>query len=67
VFSKTSAASPNASRIWKIPICSSCLFILQTSGSAGAFDPVLSSKLEKDKTQNNHNKKAPQKVNDSET
>jgi hypothetical protein len=37
VFSKASTASSSLSRVWKIPICSSCFSTQSESGSSGAF------------------------------
>jgi hypothetical protein len=37
VFSKASTASSSLSRVWKIPICSSCFSTQPESGSSGAF------------------------------
>jgi hypothetical protein len=37
VFSRASTASSSLSRVWKIPICSSCFSTQSESGSSGAF------------------------------
>jgi hypothetical protein len=37
VFSKASTASSSLSRVWKIPICSSCFSTQLELGSSGAF------------------------------
>jgi hypothetical protein len=37
VFSRASTASSSLSRVWKIPICSSCFSTQPESGSSGAF------------------------------
>jgi hypothetical protein len=37
VFSRASTAFSSLSRVWKIPICSSCFSTQPESGSSGAF------------------------------
>jgi hypothetical protein len=37
VFSKASTTFSNLSRVWKIPICSSCFSTQLESGTSGAF------------------------------
>jgi hypothetical protein len=62
VFSRASTASSSLSRIWKIPICSSCFSIQSESGPSEAFSsgsitsaatiPELASHLEEIKLHN---------------
>jgi hypothetical protein len=37
MFSRASTASSSLSKVWKIPICSSCFSTQLESGSSGAF------------------------------
>jgi hypothetical protein len=44
VFSRASTASSSLSRIWKIPICSSCFSIQSKSGPSEAFSSSTESR-----------------------
>jgi hypothetical protein len=44
VFSIASTASSSLSRVWKIPICSSCFSTQPESGSSGVFASSTESK-----------------------
>jgi len=44
VFSRASTASSSLSRVWKIPICSSCFSSIFASGSSVAFSSLKESR-----------------------